>query len=540
MTEAILHFIDAPRLKEWIHDENELALLDIREHGQYGEDHLFFAVPAPYSTLELDVPRLVPNLSTRIALYADEHSAAAAPAAAQALFRLGYTQVFALKGGISSWKQAGYATFAGVNLPSKTFGELAEHAYGIPTVSATALHSMLQDDQSNVIVLDGRPIEEYRKMNIPGAICCPNGELALRINELAPDPETTIVINCAGRTRSIIGAQTLINLDVPNKVYALENGTQGWYLADLPLEHNSNRLYPEVISDESRPVLQQRAAKLKEKFDLPTVDAATVQGWLADDSRNVFLCDIRTQEEHAHDAPATVQHTPGGQLIQATDQYIGVRKSKIVICDFDGIRAPVVASWLKQLGWEVYLLADPKNLSGLTEPKLPVPELQHTVAIEPAQLAAFIRAADPAAIVLDARASSDYRKNHLAGAVWVIRPTLLAQVDALTPADKAGSAPVLLLGSSVRALQFLAQDLERHGLRNIYICAVTESALEQTGLALEQSDSIPSDAECIDFLFFVHDRHEGNKAAARKYLEWETNLVSQIDRQERNTFLLNH
>src|SRR5690606_19223151 len=130
-----------------------------------------------------------------------------------------------------------YVTFAGVNLPSKTFGEIAEHVYNTPSVSADKLYAMLNDKSSKVVVLDGRPIPEYRKMNIPGSYCCPNGELALRVQELVPDPETTIVVNCAGRTRSIIGAQTLIHLDVPNKVYALENGTQGWYLHDYPLEH---------------------------------------------------------------------------------------------------------------------------------------------------------------------------------------------------------------------------------------------------------------------------------------------------------------
>ncbi|OYV42300.1 MAG: hypothetical protein B7X10_06750, partial [Burkholderiales bacterium 21-58-4] len=74
MTASSLQLIDAPQLKEWIHDKNELALFDIREHGQYGEGHLFFAVPLPYSTLELNIYRLVPNTATRVVIYADERS----------------------------------------------------------------------------------------------------------------------------------------------------------------------------------------------------------------------------------------------------------------------------------------------------------------------------------------------------------------------------------------------------------------------------------------------------------------------------------
>ena len=70
-------------------------------------------------------------------------------------------------------------------------------------------------------------------MTIPGSICCPNGELGYRVHDLVPDESTPIVVNCAGRTRSIIGAQTLINLGLKNPIYALENGTQGWYLEDF-------------------------------------------------------------------------------------------------------------------------------------------------------------------------------------------------------------------------------------------------------------------------------------------------------------------
>ncbi|MEO6986569.1 MAG: rhodanese-like domain-containing protein, partial [Paralcaligenes sp.] len=531
MTESSLQFIDAVQLKEWIHDKSELALLDIRESGQYGEGHLFFAVPLPYSTLELNINRLVPNKATRVVIYADESSQDVVSAAFRSLSQLGYTCVFVLNGGISSWIGQGYATFAGVNLPSKTFGELAEHAYGTPSISAVRLHEMLQDKSKDVIVLDGRPVEEYRKMNIPGSTCCPNGELALRVHALAPDPETTIVINCAGRTRSIIGAQTLINLKVPNKVYALENGTQGWFLADFPLEHKSDRLYPEVIQEADKPALRERAARLTKEFGLPTINAETALAWLRDEGRNTYLCDVRTLEEYLRDTPAFVQHAPGGQLIQATDQYIGVRKSRVVICDFDGIRAPVVASWLKQLGWDVYLLTDPANLTGLPTPAQFRPILQHAVVLEPSGLGRFIRDHTSAAI-LDVRPSMEYRKGHLRGAVWAIRSTLLSRI----PESRA--AMILMLGSSIEKLQLLAQDLEAQGYNQITLCVIGAEALRQAGLPIEQTDTIPPDEDCIDYLFFVHDRHDGNKAAARKYLEWETNLVSQLDEQERNTFLI--
>ena len=92
------------------------------------------------------------------------------------------------------------------------------------------------DAKENLIILDSRPWREYKRMNIPTGIDCPGAELIYRVHDLVDDPDTTIVVNCAGRTRSIIGAQSLINAKIINKVVALKNGTMGWVLAGLKLE----------------------------------------------------------------------------------------------------------------------------------------------------------------------------------------------------------------------------------------------------------------------------------------------------------------
>ncbi|MDP0983972.1 rhodanese-like domain-containing protein, partial [Klebsiella variicola] len=79
-------------------------------------------------------------------------------------------------------------------------GELVERAYHTPRVTARELAAMLERSD-DVVIVDGRPVCEYLKMTIPSSICCPNGELGLRIRELVPDATTPIVVNCAGRTR---------------------------------------------------------------------------------------------------------------------------------------------------------------------------------------------------------------------------------------------------------------------------------------------------------------------------------------------------
>ena len=115
--------IDPASLKRWLHDGEEIALLDVREHGEYGEAHLFYAVPLPFSRFEVDIERLVPRRSCRVVMYDCGKSGVAGKAAARAS-SYGYEDVHVLRGGAAAWREAGFELFAGVHVPSKTFGEI--------------------------------------------------------------------------------------------------------------------------------------------------------------------------------------------------------------------------------------------------------------------------------------------------------------------------------------------------------------------------------------------------------------------------------
>jgi rhodanese-related sulfurtransferase len=533
-------FIDPKTLKTWLHDGAEIALLDVREHGQYGEAHLFYGIPLPFSRLELDAPRLVPRRGVRVVVY-DEGAAAdggaggaedaagndddVAQRAAARLAALGYTDVHVLQGGARGWKAAGYVLFAGVNLPSKTFGELAEEVYHTPRVSADQLAEMLARD-ARVVVLDGRPVSEFHKMNIPGATCCPNGELAYRVRRLVPDATTPIVINCAGRTRSIIGAQTLINLGVLNPVYALENGTQGWYLNDHVLEHGGTRRYADDSGNtDMRPAAQALAAR----FDVPTVSAQTVRQWAADPGRTLFLCDVRTPEEFAAGSLPGAQHTPGGQLMQAGDQYFGVRGARLVLLDDDGVRAPTIASWLRQMGHDASVLEGGLS-SGLSLPPAPPPVASPLATIDARTLAARIEKDDVA--LVDLRGSMAFRAGHIPQARWSIRPRLAADVRSET------RQLVLVADDAALAAWTAASERVDAPAPAPLLLEGGMAAWRAAGLPVEATPALPADRDCIDYLFFVHDRHDGNKEAARRYLAWETGLVAQLDAQEKAAFRL--
>ena len=508
-----------------LHDGGELALLDVREAGQFGESHLLFATPLPYSRLELDISALVPRRSARVVV-CDDGVLGVAELAAKRLGNLGYTDVAVLDGGTRAWAGDGQVLFKGVNVPSKLFGELVEHEYHTPRITAQDLVRMKETGE-DFVLLDGRPLNEHQKMTIPGSTCCPNAELPYRVSSIVKNPKTKIIVNCAGRTRSILGAQTLINFGVPNPVYALENGTQGWYLSDLKLEHGATRKYPDRIDDVALPALKVSAQKLIERFAIRTANAGQVESWLKEPGRTTYLCDVRTPEEFkAGSIPGSI-HAPGGQLIQATDQWVGVRNARIVLIDGgENVRAPVVASWLKQLGCDVWVLEGGIR-AGLRAPvaaKLPLPVLDTLSAAD------LKRALDSGACaVFDLGASMSFRKAHIPGSRWSTRVRLAA--DAIKWKN-----PVVLVAEVAGVAGLAATELLEAGVKDVKLLDGGISAWTKAGYATEATPDSPADAECIDHLFFVHDRHAGNKAAMRQYLSWETGLMAQLDEQDKRSF----
>jgi len=519
--------IDAPTLKAWLSDAGEIALLDVREAGQFGEAHLFFAIPLPYSRFESGLPTLVPNPAVRVVLC--DGGDGIAERAARRAEALGYTDVHILAGGVEAWRRAGYTLYAGVNVPSKTFGELVELERHTPRISAQALQAMREAGEDFVIV-DGRPLAEYRRMNIPGGICCPNGELALRIADIAPDPKTKIVVNCAGRTRSIIGAQILIDFGVPNPVYALENGTQGWFLAGLKLENGASRRYPEAVNAADRGTRRARARALAAARGVAFVAAAEARRWLGEAGRTTYLLDVRTPEEFAARHLPGFAHAPGGQLIQATDQWVGVRGARLVLLDEEGVRAPVVASFLRQLGQAACVLeggtAAAAALDWPQDESRPV--LPHLAPIL-ARAAAEALAAGKARII-DLRSSTAYRKEHIPDAVWSIRPRIAAAAGT----DK--SRTIVLVADEPRTAAFAATDLTELGFADIRRLDGGQEAWAAAGLPVAATPGQPADSDCIDYLFFTAARHEGDAEAARAYLTWEIGLIDQLDAQERSAF----
>lgn len=517
------HLVDAPTLKGWLADGGEIALIDVREAGPFAAGHPFLAVPAPYSTFELRVGELAPNPHARMVL-CDDGTGIAERARTRAA-AMGYGKVFVLQGGAPAWRRAGYTLYEGVNVPSKTFGELTQHVRGTPHITADELIGM-QERGDDLVIVDGRTFDEFRRFAIPGAISCPNGELALGIDDLAPGRGTTIVVNCAGRTRSIIGAQTLIDLGLENRVVALENGTQGWVLAGHELETGAARRW---ARGSSRPAEARRGhvRAHAEARGVGFAPAAEVAAWLADETRTTYLFDIRIEGEPAG-AGGGMIHAPGGQLVQASDHWIGVRNARVVVADDELVRAPMVAAWLAGLGFEAHVLAG----GVVAAATIPAPERPRARLAEPAPIAATalkLLVDGGAARVADLRPSAAYRAGHISGAKWLIRPQIGA-------ARWARDTTVVLIADDPGMASLAAVDLAEAGVTDMALFGGSRDEWERAGLETVATPREPPDRARVDFVSFTHGRHHGDLEAARRYLDWELGLVGRLDEAERAVF----
>ncbi|AWM03719.1 rhodanese-like domain-containing protein [Bradyrhizobium amphicarpaeae] len=327
----------------------EIALLDLRHEASFATGHPLFAANMAVDRISVEVETRLPRKNVPIALYDDGEGLVAT--AAERLAALGYTDISALDGGLKAWRAAGYEVFEDVNSYSKAFGELVESRRHTPSFSADEVAKLIAD-KANIAILDVRRFDEYATMNIPGSVSVPGAELVLRAGQAAPDPDTTIIVNCAGRTRSIIGTQSLINAGVPNKVRALRNGTIGWTLARHTLGHGAERRGA-IGPFEGGPA---NARDVAYRAGVRHIGASEMAALVAQTDRTLYRFDVRDSEEFAAGHLPGFRHYAGGQLVQETDMAAPVRGARIVLTDDKGVRADMTASWLAQMGWEVYVL----------------------------------------------------------------------------------------------------------------------------------------------------------------------------------------
>ena len=521
--------IEAERLHQWLLSDEEIAVIDVREQGVFGQGHLLRASNLPYGRLEIMAPSMIPRRSTKIVVCDDAQGPA--HEAAELLLHHGYSQVCILNGGVAAWTEAGYQTFTGINVLSKAFGEFVEHRFGTPHVQAAALESRLRAGE-DVVVLDSRPFDEFRVMSIPGAIDTPGAELVYRVRDLAPDPSTAVVVNCAGRTRSIIGCQSLINAGIPNSVMALKDGTMGWHLSGLELERGSTRR-SESVTTPSHDWAKDAAATVAQRFRVKVVDRQQLAQWRSQtEEKNLYLFDVRQEEEYVGGHLPGARHAAGGQLVQATDMYLAVRNARVVLIDDCGVRARMTASWLNQMGMpEVYVLAPEAWNNGVLEtgPE-PTSVLGGVPPVDWVEATTLFDEKDT--LVIDIAPSLNYRRGHLPGAFWASRSSLSQWVQTLP-----NSSHYVVSAENDALSALCVADLSALTDRPVSALRGGSRAWSERGFSLESGLErvlVPPE----DTYYRPYDREQGKERAMQDYLEWEVALVDQIKKEDTVEFPL--
>jgi len=416
-------------------DGGELAVLDVRDERDFADGHLLHAASVPLSTLELDLERLLPRHSVRV-IVTDGGSGNRSERAIDVLRARGYDQVTPLAGNAHTWEAAGLGVFTGVHVRSKAVGETTWGIPSIPAIDALELDRRRESGE-DLVVVDTRTVLEIEDQRIPGSIACPGPELVHRVRDLAPSPETLVVVTCAGRTRGLVGAHSLIDAGLPNPVAWLEDGTNGWRFAGLALEDGPIEL-PGPPSPDARAWAAAAAERVAATAGVETADASTVARLRAErQRRTLYLFDVRTREEYEGGHVADSHWVAGGQLAQELDAHVAVRGARIVLIDDpDATRSRFTALWLRRQGaGDVYvapdLLATEPLISG-DEPTEPIPAPEGVLTTDLQALRDGLDAGET--VMVDVADSRTYAAGHIPEAWFAIRARLTEERPVLPEA----------------------------------------------------------------------------------------------------------
>ena len=498
------------------------ALIDVRESGEYNSSHIPGACLIPRRRIEFIIDESAPAKGVRVVVCDDDGRRA--PLAAATLERLGYTNVSVLDGGVNRWSARDYPTEWGVNVPSKDFGEKLEVVHHVPEISAEDLRERI-DRGDKLVILDTRTPEEYQRFCIPGGRSMPGGELALRITDIVNeiDEDTTVILNCAGRTRSITGTRVLQRMGV--EALGLKNGTSGWLLAGYELENGSDRVELPEVSEAGRAAAEEYAARLAAEDGVRFLSPGALEDLMAKrDTETVYLVDVRTDQEYADGHIPGFRWWPGGQAVQRADDLAVVKNSTIVFCCDGRTRATVTGSFYRQMGHkEVYAVdggapawaASGRELATGIE-RSPVAGLGD--AFRSVKLVSAQELHDnPPGVTLFVDTSQDFSGGHTPGAKWLSRSWLEIEIGGIAP-DKSSAITVTCATGRSSALAAVA--LGDLGYTSVSVLEGGMNAWRQAGFPVEQGlTGIVRPPADINYLGV--DRSYGEMM---NYLRWETEL----------------
>jgi len=300
----------------------------------------------------------------------------------------------------------------------------------------------------------------------------------------------------------------------------------GWELAGLRCDRGRTDKYqpgtPKTVA-----LALKRAQAFAEQSGVGVIGPLDLTRFEDDPDRTLYVLDVRDPGEFRAGHRPGSRNAPGGQLVQATDQWIGVRNARIVLVDDTGVRARMTAAWLRQMGHrDVFVVEGGLEAVRTTAPAVvAVPELAAPVDL--IDVAACVHLLDSGArtVVLDLARSIEFRDGHIPGAVWGVRgrlEPLRAQLSA--------AGHVVITSPDGMLARLAVPEVKALSSAEIHVLDGGTEAWHAFGRPLVKDRTTPPDDACIDFYLRPYDRNSGVEAAMHDYLSWEIDLVHQIER----------
>ena len=515
--------ITPAELDALLSDAGGRAFVDVSDEPEFNEAHIPGFSCVPRSQIEARFERLVPSRRTPVALA--DVDGMRAELAARTVEGMGYEDVSVLSGGVARWALEEFPTEWGVNVPSKDFGEQVHVREGLPELRADEIAARMEQGE-RFVFLDARTPEEHRAVTVPGSRCIPGAELPLRIGEFASDSGATVVVHCAGRTRSIIGASVLHRMGLTD-VFEMTNGTAGWRMAGLDLEFGSDRVSLPEPSPESLAQAEVFADRIADEDGVRYLSVEELDRRMSD-GEPAYLIDVRTSEEFEDGHIPGFWWIPGGQAVQRSDDAVAVRDADIVFACDGRVRSAVTASWYRRMGFpNVYAVrggtaawaeAGRELITGpaRAEPFGFSEALERCDLIGASGLRDSLHGEDVPAVIY-VGASERFATAHVPGSAWVPRGRLELLIDDVAP-DRAGPL-VVTCGDGVGSV-FAADTLKGLSYEHVRALRGGVDAWEAEGLPVEQGltgvMSPPNDV--------MYSGTHRTISAGINYLRWETEL----------------
>ncbi len=97
--------VSVAETQQRMRENNDAKLIDVREDNEWNAAHARGAIHLGKGIIERDIERTVPGKDTELILYCGGGYRSAL--AADALQKMGYTNVFSMAGGWRAWNEAG-------------------------------------------------------------------------------------------------------------------------------------------------------------------------------------------------------------------------------------------------------------------------------------------------------------------------------------------------------------------------------------------------------------------------------------------------